>query len=194
MNKHILLILLLILLGQAGIAQPRVIKSPKVEAATQPNVIIDRISLSDTATVLDFTVSSTPGQWIIFAKKNYLINSEGGNKIYCKYAIGYNGQLGDKWYMPESGKVHFSLVYPPIDKKLSKIDFIEGDNIDGAFKIDPIPRLAIVKIKKNVAVNDDDIIGIKPSLLLLNANAYLKKLQEHNCEKSALIAGYPGKS
>ncbi|MDP4269819.1 MAG: hypothetical protein Q8909_06805, partial [Bacteroidota bacterium] len=135
MKKHILLVLLLALIGQAGIAQNRVIKSPKVEAATHPNVIIDRIAISDTATVLDFTVSNYPGQWIIFAKKNYLINSDGGNKIYCKYAIGYNGQLGDKWYMPESGKVHFSLVYPPIDKKLSKIDFIEGDNIDGAFKI-----------------------------------------------------------
>ncbi|WP_243349384.1 TlpA family protein disulfide reductase [Parabacteroides sp. FAFU027] len=135
MKKHILLVLLLTLLGQAGIAQNRVIKSPRVEAATHTNVIIDRIALSDTATVLDFTVSNYPGQWIIFAKKNYLINSDGGNKIYCKYAIGYNGQLGDKWYMPESGKVHFSLVYPPIDKKLSKIDFIEGDNIDGAFKI-----------------------------------------------------------
>ncbi len=135
MKKNLLFILLLTLLGQAGIAQNRVIKSPKVEAATHSNVIIDRITLSDTATVLDFSVSNYPGNWIIFAKKNYLINSDGGNKIYCKYAIGYNGQLGDKWYMPESGKVHFSLVYPPIDKKLSKIDFIEGDNIDGAFKI-----------------------------------------------------------
>ncbi|WP_243349383.1 TlpA family protein disulfide reductase [Parabacteroides sp. FAFU027] len=149
MKKHILLILLLALFGQAGIAQTRVIKSPKVEAATHTNVIIDRIALSDTATVLDFTVSNHPGQWIIFAKKNYLINSDGGNKIYCRYAIGYNGQLGDKWYMPESGKVHFSLVYPPIDKKLSKIDFIEGDNIDGAFKIfgveiNPSKRKAIL--------------------------------------------------
>ena len=53
MKKHILLVLLLTLFGQAGIAQKRVIKSPKVEAATHTNVIIDRIALSDTATVLD---------------------------------------------------------------------------------------------------------------------------------------------
>ncbi len=134
MKKYIILSLLLFIICQAGIAQ-RVISSPKVEASTHSTVFIDRIILSDTATTLDFTIRYKPRNWIIFAKDNYIINSDGGNKLYCKAAIGYQGNLGDKWYMPDSGVVHFSLIYPPISPKTEKIDFIETEKSDGAFKI-----------------------------------------------------------
>lgn len=134
MKKHIILSLLLFIICQAGIAQ-RVIRSPKVEAFTHSTVFIDRVILSDTATTLDFTIRYKPRNWIIFAKDNYIINSDGGNKLYCKAAIGYQSNLGDKWYMPDSGVVHFSLIYPPINPKTEKIDFIETEKSEGAFKI-----------------------------------------------------------
>ena len=55
----------------------RVITNPKFTATTASNVQITRITISDTATVLDFTVRLTPKSWMLFAKDNYigLINS-----------------------------------------------------------------------------------------------------------------------
>ena len=113
----------------------RVITNPKFTATTASNVQITRVTISDTATVLDFTVRFTPKSWIVFAKDNYIASTSGTEKIYSKAAIGYQGNLGDKWFMPDSGVVHFSLVYPPIDPKIDKIDFIETDNSEKAFKI-----------------------------------------------------------
>ena len=113
----------------------RVITNPKFTATTASNVQITRITISDTATVLDFTVRLTPKSWMLFAKDNYIAATSGTDKMYSKAAIGYQGNLGDKWFMPDSGVVHFSLVYPPIDPKIDKIDFIETENAEGAFKI-----------------------------------------------------------
>ena len=132
--KKTIIFLLLSLCYFSSFSQ-KMILNPKFDATNSPNVQITKITLSDTATVLDFKVAFTPKQWIIFAKDNYIESSVGNNKLYSKAAIGYLGNLGDKWFMPDSGIVHFSLIYPKIDAKTTKIDFIESEKSEGAFKI-----------------------------------------------------------
>lgn len=40
-----------------------------------------------------------------------------------------------EFWMPESGEGEFRLVFPPIPTSATSIDFSEGDNVQGAFKI-----------------------------------------------------------
>jgi len=113
----------------------KTILNPKFDATNSPHVQITKITLSDTATVLDFKVLDTPKKSIVFAKDNYIESSDGNNKLYSKATIGYQGNLGDKWFMPDSGVVHFSMIYPKIDSKTAKIDFIESEKSERASKI-----------------------------------------------------------
>src|SRR5690606_40707406 len=45
-----------------------------------------------------------------------------------------SSDLGEHFFMPESGQTSFKLFFPPLDPKITKIDFIESD-CDDCFKI-----------------------------------------------------------
>ncbi len=108
----------------------RTIERPIFSVRNSPTLEIDKIILTDTATILHIEAFFLPNNWIRIDSLTYLQ----GNDI--KYQItGSDGiELNKEFWMPESGETSFILLFPPIDRKLKEIDFIESD-CDNCFKI-----------------------------------------------------------
>jgi thiol-disulfide isomerase/thioredoxin len=91
---------------------------------------IDKIILTDTATIFYIDAFFRPKDWIRIDAQTYL--QAGDSKYIITGADGI--ELNKEFYMPESGEASFVLLFPPIDRNLKRIDFIESD-CDGCFKI-----------------------------------------------------------
>ncbi len=91
----------------------------------------DRITLTDTATVVNVDVYYTPGSWIALEKTAYM--SGDGKKYMITGADGI--VLGARHDIPESGRDSFVLYFEPIDPALETVDFIEGDESYHTWKI-----------------------------------------------------------
>ncbi|MDR2041693.1 MAG: TlpA family protein disulfide reductase [Tannerella sp.] len=108
----------------------RTIERPVFEVRNTNTLEIDKIILTDTATILYVDAFFRPHNWIRIDSLTYL---QGGDR---KYRItGSEGiELSKEFWMPESGEASFVLIFPQVDRTLEKIDFIESD-CDGCFKI-----------------------------------------------------------
>ncbi len=108
----------------------RVIERPLAGVRNSQTIQVDRIALTDTATIVYVDAFYNPGQWIRIDTTAYLYG--GGEKYMITGAEGI--ELAAEHWMPESGESSFALVFEPINPKLKTIDFIEGEP-DGYFKI-----------------------------------------------------------
>lgn len=101
------------------------IESPKVGMSTVSNFNIERITISDTATVLCFQINYTPGKWISVPKETYIQPVGSKEKLFIKHAEGI--QVGKQFSVPNSGIVSYKLFFPKIAHSVSKLDFGEGN-------------------------------------------------------------------
>lgn len=85
--------------------------------------------MSDTATVVSFSVSFKPYSWIQMASSTYL-SDEKAVEYPVRKAVGLT--LDEKFYMPKSGKTEFQLIFAPMPKDTKIFDMIEGDGRDMA--------------------------------------------------------------
>ena len=90
---------------------------------------IDKVTLSDTATVVSFSVRAKPYSWIQMASSTYL-SDEKAVEYPVRKAVGLT--LDEKFYMPKSGKTEFQLIFAPMPKDTKIFDMIEGDGRDMA--------------------------------------------------------------
>lgn len=145
-----LLYLIISLLGYTTLqAQERVVEQPAFDAWSSTTLEIDKIVLSDTATVFYIDAYFRPKYWIQVVKETTL---RADGKTYPIKA-GNGITLSDKFWMPESGTASFQLIFPPLPKETKTVDFIEGDE-EGAFKIwgirlDGSPAYSSLAGKKN---------------------------------------------
>ncbi|WP_080905521.1 TlpA disulfide reductase family protein [Parabacteroides sp. Marseille-P3160] len=123
MKKHICFLFLLAFASLSGTAQEIVIERPPFSIWNYTSVEIDKIILSDTATILYMTGYEKPGQWIRIAQETYI--RANGEKKMLRYATGM--ELSKEVYMDETGERSFVLYFPPIDPSTERIDFIESD-------------------------------------------------------------------
>lgn len=101
-----------------------VIDNPKFSATTAGYVKITKIELHDTVTIIDFEVDYKPKWWIqVMEDETYIQNSKGGEKLYVESARGI--KLNEQHNTPESGKNIYTLYFPPIDKSIETIDFMQ---------------------------------------------------------------------
>ena len=130
-------------------AQERVVEQAAFEAWNSTTLEIDKIVLSDTATVFYIDAYYRPKYWIQVAKETTL---QADGKTYpIKAGDGIN--LSEKFWMPESGEASFRLIFPPLPKGTKAVDFSEGD-VEGAYKIwnirlDGSPAYSSLAGKKN---------------------------------------------
>jgi thiol-disulfide isomerase/thioredoxin len=108
----------------------RTIEHPAFSVRNTGTLEIDKIILTDTATIFYIDAFFRPKEWIRIDAQTYL--QAGDSKYVITGAEGI--ELSKEFYMPESGEASFVLLFPPIDRNLEKIDFIESD-CDGCFKI-----------------------------------------------------------
>ena len=118
-NVFIIVVAALSLYSCAG---ERVVERPAFGASNNSALEIDRIILSDTATVICFDAYYRPKYWISIGRGVAL---RAGDSLYR--AVGSEGiELGRKLWMPESGDTSFSIVFPALDKSIRSVDFLEG--------------------------------------------------------------------
>lgn len=142
-------------------AKDRVIDRPPFLAWSSTSIEVDKMVISDTATVVHIKAFYRPKNWIKIAKGSFLKDNNG--QLYpIRNGIGIT--LDQEFWMPESGEGEFQLVFPPIPEAVTSVDFSEGD-FDGAFKIwgiqldekafrkNPLPKDAVVhKINKKAVL------------------------------------------
>lgn len=68
MRKILLLLIAMIAVTTQLSAKAKVVKNPWYDVSTTPQLQIDQLELSDTATVMRCTYYSNPGWWFIIAK------------------------------------------------------------------------------------------------------------------------------
>ncbi|KAA6332080.1 Thioredoxin [termite gut metagenome] len=132
---------------------------------------IDKVVLSDTATVLYMKAFFKPHNWIKIASTSFLTDNKGKQYI-LRSTEGI--VVGEEFYMPDSGEAEFKLIFPTLPTSISSVDFSEGDNIPGAFKIwgiqlksKTLPKLTLPKETK------PDINAVLPEPELKNGTAQL---------------------
>ena len=102
----------------------KIIKNPAVGFSSTSNVSIKKLEISDTATVIDFRTEATPGTWILIPKESY-IQPVGREKLFLSSAKGI--PVNKQYIMPDSGAVHYQLVFPPIADTVKTIDYGEAN-------------------------------------------------------------------
>jgi len=131
--------------------RPAVIERPVFDVWNSTTLEIDKIEMSDSATVFHIDAYFRSHNWIRIDKGTYIRESGSGEKLMI---TGSQGIILDKeTYMPESGTISFKLFFPPLPPDVTKIDFIESDCPD-CFKIWGIQLLPKSKIKFDPIVRE----------------------------------------
>ncbi|MDO5105768.1 TlpA disulfide reductase family protein [Capnocytophaga sp.] len=120
------------LMGSAFVnAQTKSIDLPPFGFANTQTLEIRKVTLSEKETVLEINAFFTPNYWIRVASETYLKTE---NQKY-KIRRG-DGIVPDSlFWMPQSGKASFKLVFDPIPLKTEVFDFIESGDCENCFKI-----------------------------------------------------------
>ena len=101
--KHGLYLLMFLLCGTGLQAQDRVVEQPAFDAWSSTTLEIDKIALSDTATVFYIDAYFRPKYWIQVVKETTL---RADGKTY-PIKTGDGITLSEKFWMPESGEASF---------------------------------------------------------------------------------------
>lgn len=181
----------------------KLIDHPVFGATTAPNVKIEKIELSDTATVLHFEVTYFPYWWInVDSTKTFIQDSKGGEKLYVKGSEGI--QLNKQTNTPESGKNIYKLIFPPLDKNTAMINFEEEQW--KVFDIEILPQEKASIVPKELLGNwlrtdgsNDWILGIYDNMVIYDnefwhkmmisskKNVYTLRLQGNGKSKELII-------
>lgn len=109
----------------------KIVEYPTVKPGGTPVLAIDKVVLSDTATVLYVKIYYQPHYWIKVAKEIHLVADDGT----VSKLIGTQGITPDKQLvMPDSGEAEFVLTFEPLPAKAKSFDLIEGD-CKGCYKL-----------------------------------------------------------
>lgn len=104
-------------------AKTRIVEKPPYVYSSTTILEIPRVTLTDTATIVDFEVYYRAGKTVEFSSSLALVDGNG-----CRYAFrSCEGMVpGKRVRMPESGKLSLSLVFEPLPPKTRSFDFVEG--------------------------------------------------------------------
>lgn len=128
--KKILSTLCLLSVVVATVAATKVVEKPLFTTCNTKTLEIAKVTLTDTATILNVNAFFRPNYWIRIASDTYL---KVGDKRYAlKSAKGI--VVDSEHFMPDSGEDAFTLYFEPIPAKSERFDFMEGDCQD-CFKI-----------------------------------------------------------
>ena len=133
--KHFLLMMTGLLIGIASLqakTKNKVIDCPPFCVSNTTSIEVSRIELSDTATVLHIDAQYRPHYWIKIAQNSYLKDNN-GETYPLRAGIGITPDK--EFWMPDSGKATFQLVFPPLSASATSIDFTEGEEVEEGFCI-----------------------------------------------------------
>ena len=163
-------------------AKDRVVKQPPFIVRNSSTIEIDRVVVSDTATVLEIKAYFRPNNWIRISSESYLL-ADNGEKYPIRSGNGIT--LDKEFWMPESGEASFSLIFPLLPPTVKVIDFIESDCED-CFKIwgihldGKLPKLDLpVTVKAKKTITEESLPAAKFTGGKAILNGYLLGYQKH---------------
>jgi len=121
---------------------------------------IDKVELSDTATVLYIKAFYPPGSGIKPDPNSFLID-DFGKKYPLLSTEGIS--MDKEFYMPDSGETEFTLIFSPVASNATFVDYSEGD-YGSAWKIWGI-QLTNRQIKVNMPEGFKDVVVDKNAVL-----------------------------
>lgn len=109
---------------------PRTVNDPIVNYSNTTTIDVVKVELTDSNTVLHVNANFTPGYWIRIAGDSHL---QADGKQYAMTST--DGIEPDtEFWMPETGKASFRLIFEPLPYQTERFDFIEGSD-PRAFKL-----------------------------------------------------------
>ena len=144
MKKLVLLTLCITGLYSCSQERPPVIERPAFEIRNTSTIEIDKIEMSDTATILYIDAYAYQNYRIAIDKNSFIRESGSDEKLLITHTEGISM---DEWAVfSESGTMSFQLIFPPLRPGVTKIDYME--DIEGTgWKIWGIHLLPGTKIK-----------------------------------------------
>lgn len=95
---------------------------PMIGSANTRWLSVEKVSLTDSSTVLDFVVHFTPNYWVQVAESSAIVADGVAYPVTEFIGISADEQV----YMPDSGIIRFSAIFPAIPAGVKAIDFTEG--------------------------------------------------------------------
>ncbi|MDE6268957.1 MAG: hypothetical protein K2M04_07750 [Muribaculaceae bacterium] len=107
-----------------GFSNRGTVDRPMIGAANTTNLSVESVMLTDTSTVLNCVVRFRSGWWVRVDPGSAIIAEEKSYPLTSAHGL----EVGEHVWMPDSGVIHFSLIFPPIPSDASSIDFTEGSS------------------------------------------------------------------
>lgn len=123
--KNLLLFSLVLFLSTVAYSQT-VIENPKTGMSTSSYLKLEKVEISDSATILYFHIQFRPNNWISIPKQTYIQPIGSEEKLFATGTIDI--PLGEKYTIPESGEKSYAVIFPKIDPTTKKIDYGEGND------------------------------------------------------------------
>jgi thiol-disulfide isomerase/thioredoxin len=115
-------------LPSIAFAKDKIIVNPAYEFTTSGVTYITRVELGKKETRLHVKTIFLPNWWVKFPKATYIEDCATGKRWQTTGII--NGELDKEIYMPADGDSTFILLFPPLDKSVTKINFGDSDEKD----------------------------------------------------------------
>ncbi len=97
------------------------VNNPMIGSANQTSLSVDRVLLTDSATVLDCVVHFNPGMWVRIASTSAILADGVAYQLESCDGIEADAQVT----IPDSGVIRFALRFPPVPADVKSIDFSE---------------------------------------------------------------------
>lgn len=110
----------------------KVVNHPDKKSSSIDVLAVQRVELTDTATILHMRARYIPKNWIRLAKTTFIVSDTG---VKCELLRSEKFPIEEKVYMPESGELDFTLYFAPLPADTSCFDFSEGDNMKNGYII-----------------------------------------------------------
>ena len=110
----------------------KIVDFPRIKSSEYDVISIQQIELSEKATILKVHATYIPNYWIRLSKNTSLTSDTG---VKCKLFKSDGFKIGEKVFMPESGKMDFTLYFEPLPKDARSFDFSEGEDVEGGCEI-----------------------------------------------------------
>lgn len=152
------------------------VEDPNYIASSTNSIEISGVEINDSLTVIDVNAKYRPKNWIRIASTTTL---QADGKEYR--LVGADGIEPDSlFWMPESGKASFKLMFEPLPKGTKEFDFIEanesgafnfwGINLDNSLDYASIPAEVPASMR---AAGDMDLSTLKPAIGKVKLNVQL---------------------
>ena len=169
--------------------RPEVIERPVFDVWNSRTLEIDKIEMSDSATVFYIDAYLRPNARIKISKETHIRKSGTNEKLLITQAEGII--LDEETIIPELGTMSFKLFFPPLKSGITKIDFIESNYKIWGIHLLPNAKIKFDPIPKDVAQTSTEPLpkpeySLQPARVSGRLLGYGKGMEHSNITITAL--------